>query len=414
MLKSPLLLRGFCYTVAMPATVKTLRRNIHFLYALDFFANSAFTLPIYILFGREYLHLSYFQAGSFFLVSWFVSIFLDFAGGVVSDRIGRKQAYLYGVAIQALTLIPFLVTKSYPLLLASSVITGIGVALSSSSIDALIYEQASALGEKSRYQHANATTQVFVFMGRIYASVLGGFLYHFDPRLPYVVYGLVLLLAIFAGASIRVDKKIDEEHVNHLETIKTALRVYRRSKALVKFLVIGAFFALWADMLFGYLQPYFIQLHTPSLALGVLFSFISVASATGSFMMRKLPNKLTPHTIQSLELIGVMATAALLLILKLPVVFVAPLFMGLISGFMYPNMRLYVNSHADNAARASVLSFASTAFNVGTGLGFVLSFWLPDHAGVAVILGIILGGAGVTLIANHLWKPEAEQLQAAA
>ncbi len=278
----------------MLSETQNLKRNFKLLYCLNFFLNSAFTLPIYILFGREYLGLSYLQAGSFLLVSWFVSIVLDFFGGVFTDKIGRKKAFVYGMVIQIATFIPFLLTKSYPLLIISSVLNGIGVALSSNSIDALIYEQAIVVGKKNDYQHANAISQVFVFLGRIYATILGGLSYKIDPRLPYLLYIVALCLVLITGLVMKTDNIVKRsENGKYLNLVSTAFKVYKNNLALLKFVIVSGIFAFWADMLFAYYQPFFIEQGVTSTTLGFLFATISIGSAAGSFMMRKLPDKLS-------------------------------------------------------------------------------------------------------------------------
>lgn len=385
---------------------QTLKRNFRLLYTIDFFANSAFTLPIYILFGREYLNVSYFQAGLLFTLGWFVSLAFDFLGGVAADKFGRKQAYLMGIAIQAVSFLPYLFTKNYALLLLSSVITGIGIALGSNSVDAIVYEQATDQDAKQQYQHANANTQAFVFLGRIYATILGGIAYNADPRLPYLLYTVALLVAMLAGTAIKVDGKInDAEQPNYTTIIKEALGVYKHNLWLVKFIVIGALVSVWGDLMFGFYQPFFINHDVSSTTLGFVFAGISFASVIGSLIMRRLPNHASAHLIQSIQLLGVMSTAILLVILKLPITLVVPMLMGLISGFALPNLRLYVNGHTNNNVRASVLSFATTTFGIGSGIGLLLAFSLADHFSPNSVFMFVVAGSLVTLLANLFVRP---------
>jgi MFS family permease len=391
-----------------------LLRNIKLLYALNFFANSSFILPIYILFGKDFLGLSYLQAGSFLLVSWFTSIAFDFLGGLVADKAGRKQAYLLGIAIQILTLVPFLITKSYGVLLISSVISGIGVALSSNSVDALVYEEVAAYGDKKIYQHASATAQIFVFTGRVFASVLGGFAYSIHPLLPYVLYGIALIAAFIACYFIRIGKAIEApKSMNYLEMVKTSLSFYKGNLTLIKFVAIGGLFFLWADLLFSHYQPIYIELGVSSFTLGILFSLLSVFSALGAYLMRKFPDTRSPHAIQSLSILGILATGVLFVILKLPLILAAPIPMALISGFINPNMRLYINNHAPDNVRASVLSLASTILNIGSGIGFLLSFYIADHFNKTTALIIVLIGAGLTLLVNNFLHVKERPIESA-
>lgn len=90
-------------------------------------------------------------------------------------------------------------------------------------------------------------------------------------------------------------------------------------------------------------------------------------------------------------------TASLLYVLKLPIVLAAPLFLGITSGLVEPNMRLYVNKNATNSVRASVLSFSTTTMSFGVGIGFVLAFFLADRVSAHSVLGLVIIGAVVTI-----------------
>lgn len=389
----------------MPNEHQKLQRNIRLLYVINFFNSSMFILPIYILFGTQYLGLNYLQAGSFFLVNLFVSISLDFLGGVMADRVGRKQTFMLGMALQVVTYIPFLFTKSYLILLFFAAVNGVGIALASNSVDALIYEEANRADEKKAYQHANANVSIFEYFGRIIASVIGGFAYNIDPRFPYAMYILALVLALIAGANLLVNNNYNQGQKPHYyKLLKTAFRTYSNNLLLLKFVAVGCAFAIFADMLFFFYQPFFIEQNVSSSLLGVLIAAISLFSAFGSYLMRKLPDKISATAIQTVELMGVIATGLLLVVLNIPLAFVAPLIMGLISGFMYPNMRLFVNNNTTNNVRASVLSLATTMFSIGTALGLVFSLYLADQIEPNSILIIIIAGSILTLFANIFIK----------
>lgn len=83
------------------------------------------------------------------------------------------------------------------------------------------------------------------------------------------------------------------ENGKYLNLVSTAFKVYKNNLALLKFVIVSGIFAFWADMLFAYYQPFFIEQGVTSTTLGFLFATISIGSAAGSFMMRKLPDKLS-------------------------------------------------------------------------------------------------------------------------
>jgi MFS family permease len=132
--------------------------------------------------------------------------------------------------------------------------------------------------------------------------------------------------------------------------------------------------------------------------LGVLFGTLRTASAFGSYLLRRLFASINPSTVQDIHVGGIVATAGLMFVLRLPLVLAAPVLLGIISGFVDPNMRLYVNKHVTNQVRTSVLSFSTTTVSFGTGIGFVSAYYLADRVSASVILVLVTTGTAGTIV----------------
>jgi len=385
----------------MPEIDQSLRKNIRLLYVVRFLESAYFHDAIYVLFGVQFLHLSYFQAGSLFFIGWFVSIFLDFWGGIVADTIGRKRAQIIGLGLHTLAYVPYLFTKSYELLIIASIVEGISWALTSNSLDALIYEQAVEAKAEKLYKRLNAFSQIWLFMGIALASLIGAAAYLLNPRLPYALMIIALLLALVAAVRISVPEKVEtvvaQEDRTEVKRSNLALKTFRRHRGLAYFVIVSFFAGVVGDMLFSYYQPYYIKLDVSALTLGLLFFVIRLTSGAGSYLMHRLPDRVSPQTIQLLTILSGLATTILLLVLKLPLVLLAPLFSAVGGGFIEPNMRQYINQHAENKARAASLSVGSGIMNFGVGVGFVVSFYLADKFSSLAILKVILIGTVITV-----------------
>jgi len=385
------------------ANGRNLRRNIRLLYAENLLSNASFTLPIYILFGTSYLGLNIFRAGSFLLVALVVSILCDFWGGVAADRFGRKRIFAIGTALQVGFCLSFLLTRSYDLLLLASVVEGIGLALAQNSIDALLYEQAAEANQEKAFQHANANTQIFAFVGRIGASLGGGLAFKLDPHLPYLLTALALLGALTAGLLTRFPKHLDQhipDGTPKWQAVKQSVGTYASNPALIKFVVVMGLASVGADLLFTYYQPFYIGKGVSAATLGVVFAVVSACSALGSWAMRRLPDHVSGPTITSIALAAIAAEAALLYVLPLPFALAAPAVLGVASGFTYPNLRLYVNKRVANRNRAAVLSVATTLVSLGSAAGLGIGFYLADRWPAARILLLVMVGTGLVLAAN--------------
>jgi MFS family permease len=215
-----------------------------------------------------------------------------------------------------------------------------------------------------------------------------------------------LFLALIACLQIKIDKKVSTAKIVRYSTIiKQSLRAYSSNKLLLKFIILGGLFSMWGNMLFVYYQPYFVRLHVSTSTLGILFAVISLGSALGSMIMKRLPNKMSAAKIQSVELLVVIVTALLLMGLHLPLLLGAPLVLSVISGFQYPNMRIFVNNITADNVRTSVLSVASSVYTAGLVIGLFISYYMADHLTKNQTLTVIIIGTTITLIANPLLLP---------
>jgi len=397
------------YTYNMSDQQQAFRRNSRLFYAINFLENCFFYDAIYVIFGTQYLHLTFLQAGSLFFVSYFVSIVLDFWGGIRADILGRKKAQMLGLAIQLVSLLPYLVTQSYALLLVASVVNGVGVALASNSLHALIYEQATALKTQKLYQRVNAYAQIWVFAGAAVGSLVGGLMYMLDPRLPYGLMVITLGLGIAASAMLRtpVRKSAGEivENPESVAVMTVAIKAFRSNKTLLDFIVISFLVGIFGDLLFSYYQPYYVNLHVNALTLGLVFGALRVVAGFGSFTMRKLPDVLGSHAIQAMVLLAMTATTIIMLLFEVPIVLFAPIIFAFTQGFNNPNLRLFINNHASDSARTATLSFGTMVTNFGVGLGYLIAFVLADSVSSSVILkSVLLGIAATSLLGIILWR----------
>jgi MFS family permease len=388
----------------MPNSSSQLQRNIRLLYVATFLENSFYIDAIYVLFGTQHLHLSYLQSGSLVFIGWFASIVFDFAGGVLADRIGRKPAQLYGAALQFAGFVPYLFSTNYVVLAVGSLVYGVGMACGSNTMQALVYEQAREQGGPKAYQRFNALSQVWTFVGLASAALIGGVAYAIDPRLPYA-----LMLVGFGGAfvvcaRIRVPQVVEREvaaEEKQTAVVRTSLRTFRANPALLSFVAVSFFLGLSGDLLFSYYQPFYLTFHLGAAGFGLLYVMLRGVSGIGSYAMQHLPGRVSLPMIQlAIATIGI--SAVLMKVLPYPAVLLAPVVAAVGFGSNFPALRLFINAHASDKARAATLSFGTGIMNLGTGLGFVAIFWMADHWSVLTVLWVILATTGCTLIIRML------------
>lgn len=282
------------------------------------------------------------------------------------------------------------------------------MALVSNTLTALLYEQAKEQKSLPYFQHATATANAFSYAGRVGASLIGGLVYLVHPTLPYSFTLVALVVALVAGTKMHFSKKVEEhtEHETNLKIMASAWKVFSSNAALIKFTIIICFISIWGDYIFNIYQPLYIEEHgVSSVTLGYIYAGVSILSALGSLIMRRLPNAFSPHTINSLTLSGIALTALLLTILKVPVIYLAPIGLAIVSGFSMPNLSLYVNKFAPNKIRSSVLSIATTATGIGSGIGIFAALQLIGHISFQHITIICIVGCLFAIALNTIYRP---------
>jgi len=385
----------------MPKVSSGLTRNVRLLYIVTFLENSFYIDAIYVLFGRQYLHLDYFRAGSLVFIGWFASIAFDFLGGVIADTVGRKRAQLYGLALQIVGFLPFIVTKNYGVLALGSFVYGLGMALSSNTLQALVYEQAREQGDTKLYQRFNAMAQVYTFVGLSTAALIGGLAYALDPRLPYFLMMVGLAAAFVACMRITVSQRVEREVTekeHHKTIVRTAWGTIRGHTQLLYFVLIGFLLGLAGDLLFSYYQPFYLNYGVAAATFGIMYAVFRIISCIGSYAMQHLPNKFSLPMVQLASIASVGITVVLMLVLPFPAVVAAPVVVAVGFGFNYPALRLFINTHASDMARAATLSFGTGVMNLGVGVGFIGTFWMADHFSTHTILHVIVAVTAVAFL----------------
>ena len=99
-------------------------------------------------------------------------ILAEFPSGAFADVFGRKFAFLLSLALQFLGYWVFLFSRSLPLLFCAMVLSGLGRAFSSGSIDALVIDEAEKAG--AELSGVTARISILESSGLALGALLGG------------------------------------------------------------------------------------------------------------------------------------------------------------------------------------------------------------------------------------------------
>jgi MFS family permease len=329
-------------------------------YLITFFQHLYFILPVWVLYGLEVLNLSNTWALSLGLIGTVSSTLFEVPTGYIGDRFGRKVSFVSGAFIFGFSMALFTTTSHLPLLIFIQVSSGVGLALCSGSLDALMYEYLANKDQKSQYESIAANQYSTLFAGRIIASIAGGIMYGINPRLPYILLaGSAILAGIVAATLIEGEKKNtgDSSHGNK-NIFKTLFQNLGKPTILSITIFAGLDSFAGNGIFFSY-QPYFQSLSLGTESIGLIFAGISVLSLMGSQLSKPLVKKFRArYILTSITLV----TTLLSLFLALGnwvLVIIGIIAFSICSGLAEPAQLSFTQKNIDDDSRNTVLSTVS-------------------------------------------------------
>ncbi|MBT5773101.1 MAG: MFS transporter [Dehalococcoidia bacterium] len=127
------------------------RRQVRVLYAVSGLVNLNPHIAVWVIYLMEFRGISLAQVGLMEGMFWSVTLALEIPSGAISDRYGRKVGFLLGTVIEGSGVLMFALADSFPLLMASYVVWGSGIAFRSGNDGAFLYDALSADGKQGDY-----------------------------------------------------------------------------------------------------------------------------------------------------------------------------------------------------------------------------------------------------------------------
>jgi MFS family permease len=360
-------------------------------YVIKFFGNLNFTLPIWVLFGHEYLGFSYLIT---VLVStlpnYLFSALLQVPCGAWADKHGRTCAFAIGTLLIWVGIAPFLLTKEAWIFFAAIPFTSLGVALRDGSMESIV-STITHESSSTQYSDITANGQSLRYVARVVASVAGGALYLADPRLPMVA---AILGEIVALACVLFLMPDDKRISKTLETTRVRDVLHQGVAAIHRDRTIWMMFAFFFFTLFcgemvwlGY-QPTFDDRHINSFVVGCAFAAFSLLSAWGNQLVKKPLRTSTAAFVFQFHLALTFVTATGMLVIGGSWVVLAPVPMQIVLGIGGPLLNTYIASRTPVHVRTTTLSFVDLFTGVSVAVSGVVSSLLLDHAGIDWLFGV--------------------------
>lgn len=381
--------------------------NVRRYHIITLLLNLSFTLPIWVIFGTDYLGLTHLQAywlGTFY---WLVSTVFEIPTGSWADRFGRKKVYSWGVGVGIATLILFVMTKNYYILMFSQVIAGFGVALKSGPLESLIYDWLKNRKRESEFLNITSNNLTYLFVGRVVGGALGGIAYTLNPVLPYVLLIVSQMIVWFMVQGLTESRHLTREPLSDKIVIGESIRRFlelmkRHDFALVMYASVA--FSCLANMLWYAYQPYFQKNGFDGAIIGLLYIPVSIASAFGSQLVKRVIPKIHTSWLYTIMLVITGAVGLAMNSLNIWMGMIAIVILSIIFGFDNPATAAFFQRFYPSKVRATMSSIESLVGSLVLVTASVTTGYFIDkyslHVLFIFVISVTLTIAGAVGIAS--------------
>jgi MFS family permease len=352
-----------------------------------------YALAVFFFWGSQYIYLpilpTYLQDKVTDL-SW-VGFVLSMYGlwqalvriplGIATDWLGSRKPFLVvGLALGAWGAWMLGTSDDLIGLTLGRAITGV-----STGVWVVLVVAFSALFPPEEAVRASSLLMIANSFGRIVATASTGALDQLGgATMPFfVATGLALVAATLI---LPIGETRRAPHAPSAQSIGALLR--RRDVVLPTLLSTLSQYVLWSTS-FGFFTVLAKQLGATSVMQGMIVTLHIVLATVGNFVALSLSRRIgTPKILSAsfvLLFIGVVIAA---LASSLPILFLAPMFVGLSLGISYPVTMGMSIERVNEAERATAMSLHQAIYAIGMFVGPALSGIIADQIGLQAMFGI--------------------------
>lgn len=328
-------------------------------------------------------------------------IFAEIYSSGWADLLGRKKSVIIGSALQVLALIIFTAAASPLAIWVANVLIMAGMAIISGADEAFLVDTLKDAGRFNELTKINRDISNKVFAMIAFSSVIAGYLYAINPRLPMILSIPGVLLSFVATFFLHEPKKMEKVgHKEHFDLIKLSVLFVANNKTVKWIIAYIALIAVASKIWFFSYNPYFELTMISPKYFGWIFFSLNFVAWQANKHAQIIEDKVNEKIIITL----------LVLLMSIPIIlfgsFVAQisiLFLfgdSVVGGFKRAFFSRLINEHLDSENRATVLSIQSASESIigAIGLwvfGIVLKiFSLPGalqiHGLTMLIIGLLI------------------------
>lgn len=346
--------------------------------------------PIYKLFSYDILffyaiqtlylmEMKNFTIGQVGMISSFYCLFYlitTVPASIICDKLGLKKSLLIGNILLVLYCIFLIILPSYELLIINELICSIAFALKGCAESPFIYSSLKKLKRENELSKVEGKGDSLYFILEAIACVVSGYLYNIDSYLP-----LIFSTLCFAISSVlcytfkpipRHNKNISTK--SYFGELKSGFKFIFKSKRLRALMLFSFVFASTFYVASFLLRAFLDNQNASSNVFGYIYALMSIASALGAVVQRKVEKKFRNHTLTSIALIFIttIVFTGIFMLFGLPtdtLIIIGSIFFciqALIKGMFFIIIKTYLSRYTTSSIRPKIMSIYNLVRNFGT------------------------------------------------
>ncbi len=382
----------------MRLPVKTGRRNedlyqnnIFWLKILSIFRSMYFVVPVWVSMELQYITLT--QVAIIEIVCLASALFLELPTGALADLVGRKTSIVISFLVSAMAYLTFAYADSFLWFLIAGLGFGLGDALLSGALEALVFDTLKQNGKEEQFSEINNRNQLIFNYSIVFAIIVGGLLFTKYYHLPAILTAIAFLIASLV-ASRFMEPDIDSEKFtlkNYLLQTKMGFKELFKNKQArdisLFYILVGS---LTWPIVISFKNFSLVDLGVSEKNMGFIFAFLSL------FAVQFLHILIRKKVFDKMKVVFLMPALLLSVFLPLSYFYNVPSMIAIIFVvFLVSSMRWNILGKLSNQCyssknRATAISSLSMMINLiyilSLGVFAVINEFLPDAVRLILII----------------------------
>lgn len=361
------------------------RNNLFYLTILSVFRSLFFMVPVWV--SMELKYITFTQVALIDSIILFSGLILELPTGALADLVGRKLTISISFFISALAYVLFAYADSFSLFVIAGLGFGLGDALLSGSLEALVFDTLKQNHKEKEFSEINNRNSLIFNYSIFVAIIIGGLVFEKYYHLPALLTGISIFIAGLVSLKF-IEPDIDSEKFtlkNYLLQTKMGFKELFKNKQARDmsffYILVGAF--TWPIVL-SFKNFALVDLSVSEKNIGYILAFLSLAAV--QFLHILIRKKV----FEKMSVVFLLPAILLSIFLPLSYFYNVPSMMAIIFVvFIVSSMRWNVLGKLSNQCyssknRATAISSLSMMISISFMLTLLLFSFLNEHVEHAI------------------------------